>query len=615
MKTTLKYFRPYIPVILLVVVALFGQAMCELFLPGYMSNIINKGILPGDMDYIYRTGIIMLIIAAASMGCGIVGSLLAARVAAGSARDVRSALFRRVTDFSEGDMDRFSTASLITRSTNDVQTLQQTTVMVLRMALFAPVMGVGAVIRAVQTCKDLTWILGLAILIIIGLMLLMFFLAMPRFKRLQQLLDKLNLIIGERLSGLLVIRAFNSELREEDRFDQTNQELTRINIFINRMMSFLFPAVIIIMNLVGIAVIWFGAKQIDLGHIMVGDLLAFIQYGMHVIISFMVVTMMFIMIPRAAVSGQRISAVLEVEPSIKDKVTDAGSTAKANRRKAKATAPGTESAAGTTIAESHTESTKPIPASGQGRIEFKNVYFAYSEEGDDALIDISFTAEPGKTTAIIGSTGSGKSTLLNLIPRFYDVKSGSVELDGTDIRDIPLTELRKRIGLVPQKGLLFSGTIAENLAYGDPNATADDLRHAADIAQATEFIDKMPDGMDTMVAQGGTSVSGGQKQRLSIARALVKKPDILLFDDSFSALDFRTDAQLRKALRKEFGHSTMVIVAQRINTIMDADLIVALDDGKIAGTGTHKELLKTCDIYREIAKSQLSPEELEKGVS
>ena len=615
MKTTLKYFRPYIPVILLVVVALFGQAMCELFLPGYMSNIINKGILPGDMDYIYRTGIIMLIIAAASMGCGIVGSLLAARVAAGSARDVRSALFRRVTDFSEGDMDRFSTASLITRSTNDVQTLQQTTVMVLRMALFAPVMGVGAVIRAVQTCKDLTWILGLAILIIIGLMLLMFFLAMPRFKRLQQLLDKLNLIIGERLSGLLVIRAFNSELREEDRFDQTNQELTRINIFINRMMSFLFPAVIIIMNLVGIAVIWFGAKQIDLGHIMVGDLLAFIQYGMHVIISFMVVTMMFIMIPRAAVSGQRISAVLEVEPSIKDKVTDAGSTAKANRRKAKATAPGTESAAGTTIAESHTESTKPIPASGQGRIEFKNVYFAYSEEGDDALIDISFTAEPGKTTAIIGSTGSGKSTLLNLIPRFYDVKSGSVELDGTDIRDIPLTELRKRIGLVPQKGLLFSGTIAENLAYGDPNATADDLRHAADIAQATEFIDKMPDGMDTMVAQGGTSVSGGQKQRLSIARALVKKPDILLFDDSFSALDFRTDAQLRKALRKEFGHSTMVIVAQRINTIMDVDLIVALDDGKIAGTGTHKELLKTCDIYREIAKSQLSPEELEKGVS
>ena len=577
MKTTLKYYRPYILPIVLIIAFLFGQAMCELALPGYMSDIINNGIVKQDMGYIRHTGLIMIAVAAATVICAIMGSLLASRAAARSSRDIRRALFRKVTAFSAAELNDFSTASLITRSTNDVQMVQQATVMILRLACFAPIMGIGAVIKALNTSVSLSWTIGIALLVILGIMTVSFFLVLPKFQVLQTKLDKLNLLMKERLSGVLVIRAFNTEKSEEKRFDIANRDLTKINMFTNKAMSFMMPMLMFVMNGVSILIVWAGAHLVNDGSLMIGDMLAYLQYAMHVIMSFLFITMMFIMIPRAIVSAKRIGEVLDVEPSIEDPEMPE-------------------------TVEDH-----------RGVVEFDHVSFSYPDAEKEVLEDISFTAGPGRTTAIIGGTGSGKSTLISLIPRFYDATEGSVRVDGKDVRDITQHELRDQIGYVPQKGLLFSGTIASNLQYGKEDATEAEMLEAAETAQAMDFIREKEHGLDEEVAQGGTNVSGGQKQRLSIARALVKKPKIYIFDDSFSALDFKTDKALREALKEKVGDSTIIIVAQRINTIIDADQILVLDEGRLAGKGTHDELMQTCDVYREIALSQLSEEELERG--
>lgn len=577
MKTTLKYYRPYILPIVLIIAFLFGQAMCELALPGYMSDIINNGIVKQDMGYIRHTGLIMIAVAAATVVCAIMGSLLASRAAARSSRDIRRALFRKVTAFSAAELNDFSTASLITRSTNDVQMVQQATVMILRLACFAPIMGIGAVIKALNTSVSLSWTIGIALLVILGIMTVSFFLVLPKFQVLQTKLDKLNLLMKERLSGVLVIRAFNTEKSEEKRFDIANRDLTKINMFTNKAMSFMMPMLMFVMNGVSILIVWAGAHLVNDGSLMIGDMLAYLQYAMHVIMSFLFITMMFIMIPRAIVSAKRIGEVLDVEPSIEDPEMPE-------------------------TVEDH-----------RGVVEFDHVSFSYPDAEKEVLEDISFTARPGRTTAIIGGTGSGKSTLISLIPRFYDATEGSVRVDGKDVRDITQHELRDQIGYVPQKGLLFSGTIASNLQYGKEDATEAEMLEAAETAQAMDFIREKEHGLDEEVAQGGTNVSGGQKQRLSIARALVKKPKIYIFDDSFSALDFKTDKALREALKEKVGDSTIIIVAQRINTIIDADQILVLDEGRLAGKGTHDELMETCDVYREIALSQLSEEELERG--
>lgn len=595
MRSVLGKYKKYIPQILLIILFLFGQAMGELLLPSYMSDIVNKGIVKNDQSYIIHTGLIMVAISLGAVIFAIMGSMFASRVAANASRDIRGAVFRRVMSYSATEFEQFSTASLITRSTNDVQNLQQTTIMVLRMAIFAPIMGVGALINAIALSPGLTWTIGLALVVILLLMIGLFLAVMPKFRILQDKLDRLNLIISERLSGLLVVRAFSSEQHEEDRFDDANMELTRLNIFINRAMAFMFPSITLIMNASCVLIIWAGAKMVAGSGMMVGEVMAFMQYSIHVIMSFLFITVMFIMIPRAAVSARRIGAVLDTEPTIKDPDRDPKRD---------------------TDRDTENEDLAELPAGGKkGFISFDHVDFAYPDSGSNALTDISFTAGPGEVTAIIGGTGSGKSTLVNLIPRFYDVTGGSLTIDGTDIRDMSLSELRSMIGFVPQKNTLFNGTIKDNLLFGNSDATDEDLVTAAKIAQADSFIEEFPDKYDSFIAQGGTSVSGGQRQRLAIARALVKKAKIYVFDDSFSALDFSTDAALRQALADSTKDSTILIVAQRISTIAGADRIIVLDEGRIAGIGTHRELLSSCDIYKEIAVSQLSEEELSEDLS
>lgn len=519
----------------------------------------------------------MIGVSAATVVCSLAGSFFASRTAAKSSRDIRDALFKKVTAFSAAELEEFSTASLITRSTNDVQMVQQATVMILRLACFSPMMGIGAIIKALNTSVSLSWTVGLALLVILCIMAMAFFLVLPKFQVLQKKLDRLNLIMKERLSGILVIRAFNTERSEEKRFDDANVELTKINMFVNRAMSFMMPALMFVMNAVSILIVWAGAHLVEAQSLMIGDMLAYLQYAMHVIMSFLFITMIFIMIPRSAVSAQRIGEVLDVEPTIEDAETPVSLT------------------------------------DCSGTVQFRNVSFAYPDAEEKTLENISFTAQPGKTTAIIGGTGSGKSTLISLIPRFYDVTEGEVLLDGVNIRDLTQHDLREQIGYVPQKGLLFSGTIGTNLQYGKDDASPEEMIEAAATAQAMEFIDEKEHGIDEEVSQGGTNVSGGQKQRLSIARALVKKPKIYIFDDSFSALDFKTDKALRDALKEKVGDSTIIIVAQRINTIIDADQIIVLDEGKLAGIGTHEQLMEECQVYKEIALSQLSEEELERG--
>ena len=526
-------------------------------------------------NYIIVDGLKMLGLTVLLTGCAIGAGFCLAQLGAGVGRDLRRDVFAKVTYFNNNEMDQFSTASLITRSTNDITQVQNFLSMGLRMMCFAPIMGLGGLIMGLSKCVSLAWVLALALIIMLGLILILFAVALPRFKRMQKLVDRLNLVSREELSGIMVVRAFANQSFMQKRFDSANRDLTDNTLFVNRAMATMMPVMTLVMNGISLMIVWFGGKQIEQSNLQVGDMMAFIQYAMHVIMSFLFISMMFIMVPRASVSADRINEILETESSVQDK-PDA----------------------------------RHLSSDFKGVVEFQDVSFRYEGADADVLEHVSFTARPGQTTAFIGSTGSGKSTLINLIPRFYDVTGGRVLVDGVDVRDIPQKELRDKIGYVPQKGLLFSGTIATNLRYGDEDAPDELLGQSADIAQATEFISELEKGFDTEISQGGTNVSGGQRQRLSIARALVKKAPIYIFDDTFSALDFKTDARLRQALKGYTENATVFIVAQRVSTIMHAEQIVVLDEGRVVGIGTHRELLQNCETYREIAQSQLSKEEL-----
>ena len=527
-------------------------------------------------QYIIMAGLKMLGISLIIMISAISIMCLSARVAARLAKTLREKVFKKVLRFSNKEFSEYSTASLITRSTNDIQQIQGLIAILFRVLVYAPIIGIGGFLRVLnQSDNSMAWIIGVAIIAILFVVATLFIIAMPRFKKLQQLIDKLNLVAREILTGLPVIRAFNTEKKEEKRFDKANMDLTKTNLFVNRAMSFMMPTLMLIMNGISLLIVWVGAHGIDNGTMQVGNMMAFIQYTMQIVMSFLMISMVSIMLPRASVSANRINEILETEETIKD-----------------------------------SKEPKKLNQNKKGLVEFKNVSFRYPDSDEEVLSDISFTAEPGKTTAIIGSTGSGKSTIVNLIPRFYDVTSGNLLIDGVDIKDISNKDLRKIIGFVPQKGILFSGTIESNIKYGNPSMSDEQMIEAAQIAQATEFIESKPEKYQEPIAQGGSNVSGGQKQRLSIARAIAIDPEILVFDDSFSALDFKTDSILRAELAKKTQDKTVIIVAQRINTILNADQIIVLEDGKVVGKGTHEELIKTNETYKQIALSQLSAEEL-----
>ena len=522
----------------------------------------------------------MAALALLGMAASIMVAFLASRVGASAGRDLRSGVFHKVVGFSNNEFNHFSTASLITRSTNDIQQIQMLIVMLLRMVLYAPILAIGGVLQVMKTNVSMSWIIGLAVIIIAFVVLLLFLVVMPKFKVLQNLVDKLNLVTREILTGLPVIRAFSTEKHEEERFDDANRTLTKTNLFVNRAMTFMMPVMMLVMNGVSVLIVWTGAHGISDGQMQVGDMMAFIQYTMQIIMGFLMLCMISIMLPRAAVAADRVEDVLKSETMIHDPKKE-----------------------------------KRFPEDGKGVLTFDHVSFRYPGADEDVLEDITFTAKPGETTAIIGSTGSGKSTLVNLIPRFYDVTSGDITLDGVDIREVKQHELREKLGYVPQKGVLFSGDIASNIMFGNSHGSDDEMIEAAEIAQATEFIDTKPEKYKSPISQGGSNVSGGQKQRLSIARAIAKHPQVFIFDDSFSALDYKTDVTLRRALAEKTSGSTVLIVAQRISTILHAEQIIVLDEGKVAGKGTHAELLKNCPVYREIAESQLSGKELEAALN
>lgn len=576
MKLILKYLRPYRWQLFWLLVMVYLMVAATLALPDYMATIINLGIIAGHMSVAWHNGWIMLLLALGAAGASVVVGWLAARIAAGCSRDIRAATFAKVESFSLHEFNTFSTASLITRTTNDVQQIQAVLTMLLRMSLMAPFMGIWAIIKAYHNAPSMTWIMALSVGVLMVIVAVLFSIAIPRFKVLQKLVDRLNLVSREILTGLRVIRAFNREPVEERKFDNANLELTRVNLFVNRLMVTMQPMMMLIMNLTTLAIIWYGAHLVDLGHLQIGQMLAFMQYAMQAIFAFLLITMVFIMIPRASVSADRIGEVLATVATIQDP----------------------EQPADAALIRS-------------GKIEFDQVSFTYAQAEAPVLHDISFTARPGQTTALVGSTGSGKSTLINLIPRFYDVSAGRIKIDDIDIRQLRLEDLYARIGYVPQQDVLFSGTVESNLRYGAPQATEAEMKQALDIAQAGDFVAELAGQYQAEISQDGTNLSGGQKQRLSIARAIIRQPELYLFDDSFSALDFSTDARLRQALRAATKDKTVLIVAQRISTIMNADRIIVLDEGRIVGQGTHRQLMESCPLYREIAFSQLSEAELE----
>ena len=573
----LKLFRglkPYAALIACVLVLVFVSTMTDLELPDLMSEIVNTGIVQGDIPYILGRGGIMLLVALLGTGCTILTSYLTAKIGMGFSRDLRQKVFTKVESFSLAEVNEFGTASLITRTTNDINQVQLVVIMMMRMMLSAPLMIVGALIRAVNKDIELSKVIFVVIPIIIITIILIARFTMPMFKKMQRRIDRLNLVVRENLTGIRVIRVFNKVSQEQERFNEASLEVSRIATIANRLMGALMPLMMLILNLSIIAVIWFGGIRIDSGDLMVGDLMAFIQYLTQIMFSLLMLTMMFVLIPRAQASAVRINEVLEMDPSI--------------------------------VSPTHAKQPQL-----KGYVEFKNVSFGYEGAEEYAISNISFSARPGEITAIIGGTGSGKSSILNMIPRFYDAAEGEVLVDGIDVRQMNDEELRSKIGYVPQKAMLFTGTIRDNILYGKEDATDEEICHALDIAQATDFVSKMKEGIESQISQGGTNVSGGQKQRLSIARAVVRKPEIYLFDDSFSALDFKTDAKLREALREETKNSTVIIVAQRVSTVMDATRILVMDEGRIVGMGTHEELLKTNEIYQQIVESQLKKGEEE----
>ena len=572
----LRFLKPYQFLLVVIILLAFGQASANLYLPNLMSDIVNKGIAAFDTAFIWRTGGIMAIVAIAGTVCTLIGIYFSSRIATGMSKTLRAEIFKKVQGFSLHEFDIVSTASLITRTTNDTIQIQQVMVMILGMLITAPItLGVG-IILALDQDVSLSWILLAIMPFLISVILFLLFKAVPLFTIMQVKLDKLNLILDENLTGVRVVRAFNRTAHEEERFDVANHDVTNVAIKVNQLMAIMMPVMMLMINISSVAIIWFGSIRVTGGHLEIGAMFAFLQYAMQILFSLLMVALLFIMIPRAEASAKRINEVLTMEPEIND--------------------PG---------------KTKPA-GKLHGYVEFKHVTFSYHGAEKPALSDISFKAKPGQVTAIIGGTGSGKSTLVNLIPRFYDVDGGKILIDGVETREMSQQELRAKIGFVPQKAVLFSGTINENLRYGKEHATDSELQHAADVAQATEFIIKMPEGFHSRIAEGGTNVSGGQMQRLSIARALVRKPEIYIFDDTFSALDFKTDAKLRAALKNETRTSTVIIVAQRVSTVMDADQIIVLDDGRVVGLGTHKDLMKTCDVYHTIVSSQLSEAEIAK---
>lgn len=545
------------------------------------STYEQIGMDTGHMStvYILKTGAKMLGLAALGMAASILACLMASRVGSKVGRGLRRDTFRKVIGFSNAEFDKFSTASLITRSTNDIQQIQLLTVMILRIVLYAPIMAIGGILKVSKTNVDMFWIIGLAVLLIVMVVAVLFIVVMPKFKIVQNMVDKLNLVSREILTGLPVIRAFHTEKHEEERFDKANKDLTKLNLFVNRAMTFMMPTMMLVMNGITVLIVWVGGHSINDGAMQVGDMMAFIQYAMQIIMSFLMICMISVMLPRAAVSAERVDEVLKSEPKIHDP-----------------------------------KEPKTLPKNGKGEVAFEHVSFHYPGAEEDVLHDITFTAKPGETTAFIGSTGCGKSTLVNLIPRFYDVTEGKITIDGQDVRDLTQHELREKLGYVPQKGVLFSGNIASNIMFGNPAGSEQEMTEAAQIAQAVEFIDTKPERYKSPISQGGANVSGGQKQRLSIARAIAKHPDVYIFDDSFSALDYKTDTVLRSALKEKTTDSVVLIVAQRISTILHAEQIIVLDDGKIVGKGTHEELLKTCDAYYQIAASQLSESELKEAM-
>lgn len=575
----LRYMKPYRGPLVLVLLMALGQSAANLYLPTLMSDIVDNGIVKSDIGYIWRTGGLMLLVTFGGAIAAIIGSFFASRTATGFGKQLRYHLFTHVEQFSLHAFDQLSTASLITRTTNDTTQVQQVMIMVLGFLVTAPMTLIVGIILAIQQDATLSWIFVVIVPILVGSILLLMGKAVPLFRVVQSKLDKINLIIDEQLTGVRVIRAFDRVKHEEKRFDEANLDLTDVTIRVNQIIALLMPLMMFVLNMTSVSILWFSSNLINSNDMQIGSMIAFLAYAIQILFALLMVSMMFVMIPRAAASADRIEEVLKMSPDI----IDAEQVQRADGMR--------------------------------GYVEFQDVTFSYPGAEEPALSHISFSARPGQVTAIIGGTGAGKSTMVSLIPRFYDIDSGRVLVDGVDVREMAQEHVREKIGFVPQKAVLFSGTINENIRYGKADATDEEVAHAAAVAQASDFIAEMPDGFDSVIAQGGTNVSGGQKQRLSIARALVRKPEIYVFDDTFSALDFKTDARLRMALKHETADATVVIVAQRVSTVMDADQIIVLDEGHIAGLGTHRELMQTCEVYREIVTSQLSQEEIAEEIA